>query len=191
MKPSRRAVIGGSVAVATLSRSALANLFRSGGLAAPVIPHGGAFVTNAPTGTPSGLSEWGGPTTAGAEVTVGSSNLSVTALGRWDVAGNTQNHALAIFDATQKLQVGSSINVTLTGSGDYVYATVSPPIILVAQRSYYILSSENGLGSNDTLYHPGVSYSTTTDAILTGGILQAYPLPNSSWYFYSGSTQFC
>lgn len=150
-----------------------------------------AFISGAPLVSP-GLIGWGAQTFAGMQITIGSSNLSVTALGRWVLPGNSQTHNLVIIDAASKLQIGSTVSINAAGatSGQFLYAPFSNPVVLAAARSYYVLSTEIGLNGNDQLYVTGGPYTTTLDATLDGAILQGYSGDAAGWYLTTGSTAY-
>src|SRR5208282_6372495 len=97
MRISRRLVLGGSASALGATRALAWPFFKGSGAGTPPPPMGGAYVTGQLLGTP-GIAgdEQNGWT--GMQITVGSSNLSVTALGRWVLSGNEFTHTLMIFD---------------------------------------------------------------------------------------------
>lgn len=89
----------------------------------------------------------------GFRFTVGGANITVTALGRWIIAGNSQNHPVRLFDNTPT-QLGTvTVNpASVPGGGGYAYATLGTPVVLLAGTTYAVLSDEiSGLDQfNDT-----------------------------------------
>ncbi|MBI3416778.1 MAG: tandem-95 repeat protein, partial [Verrucomicrobia bacterium] len=81
----------------------------------------------------------------GESITVGSSPITVSDLGRYAAAGNSASHALKIVAASTGLDVpGTLVTVSLAGStaGQYVYATLPTTVTLTANTAYHILSQE-------------------------------------------------
>jgi hypothetical protein len=88
----------------------------------------------------------------------GSITATVTALGRWKVAGNSQSHGVKMFkyvDGVSDILVASvGVSMTVGDAGSYVYTPLSTPITLEADTAYYIVSEEFNGGDewydNDT-----------------------------------------
>ena len=79
------------------------------------------------------------------QFTVGSSAISVTALGRIFIAGNTGSHAVKLVRASTAVDVpGASATVSMASgtSGQFVYAPLSVPVTLAANATYYLMSLE-------------------------------------------------
>lgn len=156
----------------------------------PPPPTSSHFIASENLGTP-GTSPYGNPSYLGMSITVGASNLLVTALGRWDLSGNNLTHNLAIFDAASQLQVGPTLSVHLTGTGAFVYASYASGVVLQAGRAYYIVSTEQGYDPADTLYLTDSTYTTAADATLNGAVLQGNQNPQfSNWQLTPGKTTF-
>ena len=111
----------------------------------------------------------------GMKLTVGSSPLSVSSVGRICSAGNAQAHTVKFVSAITGVDVpGASASVNMAGctAGQFVYSSISP-ITLPAGASYFLVSQERQGG--DSWYDQG-SISTTAAASV-----------NSSVYFWSGN----
>jgi len=81
--------------------------------------------------------------------TVGSVPLTLTQLGRWVVAGNHQAHLIKLVDAATGSDVtGGSVSLSLNGAtaGQYAFAALSSPVILLPGSSYFLLSQETSGG---------------------------------------------
>ncbi|HVZ11881.1 MAG TPA: prepilin-type N-terminal cleavage/methylation domain-containing protein, partial [Patescibacteria group bacterium] len=120
-----------------------------------------AFVVSKTPGTArNNFSGW-----AGMKITVGASPISVTALGRLVVAGNTQTHNVKIVNAATGSDVPISnvaVNTANGTGGSFLYASYNSPIILSPSASYYILSSETSGG--DQFYDSDTAITTTNVA---------------------------
>ena len=80
----------------------------------------------------------------GMQFTVGSSPISVKELGRWIFSGNSQSHALKLFNG---VGTGTALaQVTLNTSGQwteqFAYAALSPVVALAANTTYTLMSTE-------------------------------------------------
>ena len=154
---------------------------------------GGAFVIGEVlAGTPGYLGDdangWGGM-----NITVGSNNLTVTALGRWKLAGNSLSHTLQIFDGPSLSPIGDSVIVDFTGGmgtvGQFNYATLPTPVVLQAGRTYIFVSSENTFLPADQIYENGNTFTTTADATLNGGAEQDV-MRGTQWFLYTNQQDF-
>jgi hypothetical protein len=120
----------------------------------------------------------------GMEFTVGSQSVTVTALWRMFLAGNSQSHLVKLVDAVMGADVaGGAVNVSMAGGtvGQYSYAPLNAPLVLPAGSSYYLVSQEFGGTGNDTWYDyspvssssvagiPGAVYNVGSGYTLTGG----------------------
>lgn len=98
--------------------------------------------------------------------TVGASPITITALGRWVVAGNTQSHVLDLLDPSTNLIESVTLNTTGQTAGTYAYAALATPVVCTAGATYYVLSNEANGGdqwySSDTVIVP------TSDAAVVG-----------------------
>jgi uncharacterized repeat protein (TIGR02059 family) len=83
----------------------------------------------------------------GGRLTVGGANVSVSALGRWVIAGSGASHTVKFVNASTGVDVpGGSVTINTTGaaSGAFLYVALASPITLTAGTSYYLVSSESG-----------------------------------------------
>ena len=111
---------------------------------------------------------------------MGDSDISVKELGRYYVSGNSGTHTLAVY-TTAGSQIGClSINMesgTADGLG-YKYATLSSPITLTANTSYYIVSLEAS-GGDQWWGHTTLPLLTATAvATINKGVFY----DNGVWY---------
>jgi VCBS repeat-containing protein len=131
-----------------------------------VLPPSTNFVTSTNLGTiRSNYSGW-----VGMSVAVGQFPLSVTALGRIAVAGNTSSHMMKIVNATTLQDVaGTSTTVASSGGspGTFVYANLLAPVTLQANTTYYIVSLETS--GADSWY----DWNTTEQSTNVGTIAAA------------------
>ena len=116
--------------------------------------------------------------TNGAVIQVGSANLSVTALGRIMVSGNSQTHLVESVDASTG-QVLGSVSLSMGGgvAGQFEYASLSSPVTLLAGHKYYLVSKETSGG--DQWYNEPTAARTTSAASVTGGVWSISP---GSWF---------
>src|SRR5262249_32237160 len=83
----------------------------------------------------------------GMEFTTGSSAVSVSQLGRWVVAGNSQSHTLELVDAaTGSVLASTTLNTAGQTAGQFAYASLSSPVTLAANHTYYLVSMEDSGG---------------------------------------------
>ena len=95
--------------------------------------------------------------------TVAGRNLQVVQVGRAFVPGNSGIHTVRIIDAATKQEIGSAdVNVAGGVAGQFVYADVTPSVILNAGANYYVLSDETSAG--DQFYDADTSVTTTAAA---------------------------
>lgn len=80
----------------------------------------------------------------GCKFTVGATPLTVRALGRWVLAGNTGTHLMKLADASGTDIVGASTTVVTAGvaAETFSYANLSSPVVLSASTAYFIGSTE-------------------------------------------------
>jgi hypothetical protein len=118
----------------------------------------------------------------GTEFTVGSSPVTVTAVGRLCLAGNSATHTVKFANASTGADVtGGSAVVNMAGctAGQFVYATLSTPITLTAGGKYDLASLEASGG--DTWYDYG-TIATTSAGVVTNSIYN-----NGSWISMSSA----
>jgi hypothetical protein len=119
------------------------------------------LVTSQDTTNPSQRNDVTG--TLGFQFTVGAANITVTSLGRWVIAGNSQTHLIVITSSDCLTTIASgTVNCSGATAGDYVYTSITP-VTLTAGTTYRLMSTEvTGL---DLWYNNGVI--TTTGAVNT------------------------
>jgi hypothetical protein len=110
----------------------------------------------------------------GTQMTIGSSSLNVTSVGRLCLAGNSGTHTVKFTNASTAQDVaGGSAAVNMAGctAGQIIYAVLTAPISLQAGVSYYLTSLE--VSGGDTWYDYGAvtatSAATITNSIYNGG----------------------
>jgi hypothetical protein len=131
----------------------------------------------------------------GTQLTVGSSNLIVTAVGRLCLAGNSGTHPVEFVNASTGQEItGGSAVVNMAGctAGQFVYATLATPITLQAGVNYHLASLE--VVGGDTWYDSG-GISTTPAALVTNSVYNdgnwigmsstntSYVAPNFQYHF--------
>jgi len=102
----------------------------------------------------------------GMSVTVGGTPLTVTGLGRIVAPGNTGSHLVKLVNASTSQDVsGGSVSVPTSGgtAGSFVYATLTTPVTLSANTTYYIVSQETNGG--DQWYDWNTTITTTNVAV--------------------------
>ena len=104
----------------------------------------------------------------GTQLTVGSSPLSVTSVGRACFAGNSRSHTVKIVQAATGADVASAMvdmsNCTL---GQFAYASLASAVTLQPGARYYLVSQETAGG--DTWYNH-VAIATTNVATVSNSI---------------------
>ena len=133
-----------------------------------------AFVTATQVGTPrSDFTGW-----AGMAITVGSSPMTVSSLGRLVAAGNSANHAVKLVSAAGGDMAGGSATVVTSGAtpGSFAYAPLSSPVVLNANTTYYLVSQETAGG--DAWYDWDTILQTSPAATVT----------NAAWAFTNSYT---
>jgi hypothetical protein len=109
----------------------------------------------------------------GMSITVGSNPMTLTALGRFVVAGNSGFHTVKVVDASTLLDVpGASVSIdTASGTaGAYTYLPVTATVTLNGNATYYIVSAETNGG--DTWYDSSTAVQTTNAAVLNGPVYE-------------------
>jgi Subtilase family/FG-GAP-like repeat/Domain of unknown function DUF11 len=132
----------------------------------PTAP-GTSYVTSVSPGTlRNNFTGW-----VGMRITVGSSPVTVSGIGRLVLAGNTQNHVVKIVNATTGSDVtGASTTVSTAGvtTGNLVFGILPQNVTLNANTTYYILSQETAGG--DQWYDFNTTVTTTGVASETGSV---------------------
>ncbi len=106
-----------------------------------------------------------------------SSNMTVTALGRWVVPGNTNTHDLVLYAQLDTSNALASATLITAGAStsQFVYTNVTPVVITSGSR-YYVLSHEIDIATvRDTAYgsvavSPLIGITTIGDASITADI---------------------
>jgi hypothetical protein len=113
---------------------------------------------------------------------------TITALGRWVVAGSSQMHTLYLLNGSGFVLASAMVNCTGASPGQYIYAAV-PPIAVSANNRYAVLSSETAGG--DKWYDQDTSLTTSSlgTATASGAVNSAYP-PVGVSYGNSGTVSF-
>ena len=70
---------------------------------------------------------------------------TITSLGRWVIAGNSQTHVLRLLDQSGTQLATVTVNTSGATAGDYLYGAITPTAI-TAGISYFILSDETSGG---------------------------------------------
>jgi hypothetical protein len=121
----------------------------------------------------------------GMRIIVGANPVTVMALGRFMLSGNSSIHTVKLVDAATRADVtGGAVSVTMSGGtvGQFKYANLSSPVVLAAGATYYLLSQETSGG--DTYAEAVV----TTSAVATDASA-AYGSGGGSWNWYGGTGQ--
>ncbi|MBV8904168.1 MAG: hypothetical protein JOZ22_11090 [Acidobacteriia bacterium] len=116
-------------------------------------------------------------------VTIGGSPITVSALGRIVVAGNSASHAIKLVNASGSDVAGGSATVITAGAtpGNFVYASLANPVVLNANTVYYVVSQEAQGG--DTWYDWDTTLQTASAATLSGAVWAA----SNSYTLVAGS----
>lgn len=120
---------------------------------------------------------------AGMKITVGDKDIKVTALGRWYTSQSnaTHNFLVANMDGSIVVDYGNAVATAEAGAEEgFVYGTLTTPVTLTKNTSYYIVSDY--WGAMDKFYSGATS--TTTDAAKIDGVVI---LNGSSWDFYEAA----
>jgi len=118
----------------------------------------------------------------GMKFTVGSSALTVSALGRIFITGNSGTHTVKLVQASNGADVpGGSVSVSMTGgvAGQFKYVSLGSPVTLLANTAYYLVSQEASGG--DQWYDSGTVSSTTAAAVNSS----TYSFNSANWYLYN------
>lgn len=125
------------------------------------------FITAVQAGTPR--NDYSG--FLGSGVTIGSNPLTVVALGRLVLSGNSRSHTVKIVLASTGADVpGSSVSVPTAGvtPGQFAFANLPAPVTLLANTAYYFVSDEAAAG--DTWYNQDAVVTTTNVATVNNGV---------------------
>jgi hypothetical protein len=138
-------------------------------------PPANAFVTSfTPTNVRQDFSGW-----VGGSVRVGGTDLSVTALGRLVVAGNTRTHTVKLVNAATGTDVASvSVDTAGAPAGSFKFANLAAPVTLHANTTYYLVTQESAGG--DAWYDYDTHLVTTAVGADTGAVWAFAGTP-STW----------
>jgi len=116
-------------------------------------PTGVAFIRTPPAANSVLRNDYSG--FVGAQLFVGGTDLQVSQLGRWMVAGNGGTHIVKLVQSNGVDVPGGSVSLDLSGKtpGRYVYATLSAPVTLAANGTYFLVTQE--LAGGDRWYDYG------------------------------------
>jgi hypothetical protein len=120
----------------------------------------------------------------GMKLTVGTSPLSVSSVGRICVNGNSGMHTVKFVNVNTGADVvGGSASLNLSGCipGQFFYSPLASPITLQANTAYYLVSPETIGG--DQWYDYG-TVSSTIVAVINSSI---YSYDGVNWYSVSGN----
>jgi hypothetical protein len=123
----------------------------------------------------------------GTKFTVGASPLSVTALGRYVISGNSRTHTVKLVNASNGTDVpNGSVSIALSGStaGQFKYVGLGSPINLTANTSYYVVSQESSGGdqwADDTTTVTTSGVASCDGAILNPGSWSFRPPANTTF----------
>lgn len=120
----------------------------------------------------------------GARFAVGTSPIWVNELGRWVVSGNSGQHAVRLVNADGTDVPGGSVTVNTAGAltGQFKYAPLPAPVVLLANTTYFIFTQEVQGGD---LWH-GPACELTAASGITFTALAS--VPNNSTAVTAGST---
>jgi RHS repeat-associated protein len=120
----------------------------------------------------------------GASITVGSSPVVVSELGRWKISGNSGSHLIKLVRASDSADVpGGAVTVNLTSGtvGTFVYGALPAPITLESFTTYYLICQE--YLSGDTWYNENQPVVAATGLTINSAVWRN----GSGVYFSAGS----
>ncbi len=141
-------------------------------------PSGSAtsFLTGFALNSPPQRNDFG--SFVGMKLTVGATPITVTALGRIFVTGNTGTHTVKFVRVSDGVDVpGGSVSISMTGgtAGQFQYVLLASPVTLLANTAYYLVSQE-AIGG-DTWYEYD-TVSSTSVATVNSSVY----LIGTTWY---------
>jgi RHS repeat-associated protein len=107
----------------------------------------------------------------GNQISVGTSPLVVTDLGRWVKSGNSGIHTVKLVRAADGIDVpGGSVSVNTSGAtaGQYKYVTLANPVVLEASTTYYLMSQEANGG--DLWYDGNTTLTASSGFTIPGNV---------------------
>jgi prepilin-type N-terminal cleavage/methylation domain-containing protein/prepilin-type processing-associated H-X9-DG protein len=115
--------------------------------------------------------DYGG--TVGFGFTVGTTPLTVTALGRLFRTGNSGSHQVAIVKASDS-SIVATVTMTATGTNNqHQWVTLATPVTLAANTSYAVMVQETSGG--DTWYEQSTVAATPAITVLGARYANAFP----------------
>ena len=125
------------------------------------------YITNAVPGTKR--NDYGG--WVGMRILVGANHLTVSALGRYVLSGNTATHNVKLVNGATGVDApGGTVAVATGGAtaGQFLYANLAAPITLPANSVWYVVSEETAGG--DFWHDADTPVSTTSAATLISAV---------------------
>ena len=104
-------------------------------------------------------------------IQTGSTPMTINALGRFAAPGNTGGHLVKIVDATTGTDLpGGSVSISMAGAatGSFVYASLTTPVNLNPNATYYIMTQETA--GADQWYDTNTALQTNPVAAVTGSV---------------------
>jgi hypothetical protein len=103
----------------------------------------------------------------GMQISIGSSPVSVTGLGRICVSGNTGTHTVKLVLASNGQDVaGGSVSINTVGgtAGSFIYESFAEPVTMSANTNYYLVSEEVASGDQWCDYDTTIAVSSVATA---------------------------
>jgi Pectate lyase superfamily protein len=111
------------------------------------------------------------------QFTTGSTGITVSQLGRWVIAANSQSHQLELVDAsTGSVLAATTLNTAGLPAG-FAYAPLPSPVTLSANHSYYLVSLET-VGGDYWYDNSQITTPTSLVKSIDHGIFSY----NGAWY---------
>jgi hypothetical protein len=125
-----------------------------------------SFITSSVPGSTASASGF-----FGMAIVVGPAPVTVKALGRGFVVGNTQLHIVKIVDTATGMDVPNGAAAVFTAggaAGEIRYAALATPVVLNADSAYYIVSQE--MTGGDRFFNHDTSVMTTAVATVRSAV---------------------
>lgn len=114
----------------------------------------------------------------GMQFSVGPQALSVSALGRLTLSGNTQPHTVKLVDAESGQDIpGGGVSVTSGAPGLFGYASLPSAVTLAANTTYYLVSHEEEGGDR---WYDASPVTSSSDGAIAAAIFAGDSAP-ASW----------
>ena len=122
--------------------------------------------------------------------TAQSGPVTVTALGRWVVAGNSGSHTVYLIrDSPFTIVASAVVNTSGAPTGAYLYTAITPTVLPAGGESYALISDETNAGDqwydNDTTI---TTFSTTVASTVNGGSGNTTVPPTTGNAFTNGAS---